>query len=87
MKQDARFRKILLIHTAFIGDLILSTPLVREIKANFPDSSLSLLLTPQTAPCFARAAGSTRFCSTTNEANKKARQIQPIGHGPQAVSF
>ncbi|HOX85347.1 MAG TPA: lipopolysaccharide heptosyltransferase II [bacterium] len=55
MKQDARFRKILLIHTAFIGDLILSTPLVREIKANFPDSSLSLLLTPQTAPLFRKS--------------------------------
>ncbi|MBN1541472.1 lipopolysaccharide heptosyltransferase II [candidate division KSB1 bacterium] len=52
----ANEQSILLIHTAFIGDLILTTPLIREAKKKFPDGRLSLLVTPQTAPLFSKNA-------------------------------
>lgn len=35
---------ILLIQTAFLGDLILTTPLFREIKKKFPDSILTVVV-------------------------------------------
>ena len=38
--------KILIIHTAFIGDIILSTPLIKKIKITYPDSEISYLTTP-----------------------------------------
>lgn len=41
--------RILVVQTAFIGDVILITPLVREIKNLFPNSKIDVLLTPETA--------------------------------------
>lgn len=38
--------RILIIHTAFIGDIVLSTPLVRKIKEIYPDSYLAYVTTP-----------------------------------------
>lgn len=38
--------RILLIHTAFIGDVILLTPLIRAIKQSFPESYLGVILIP-----------------------------------------
>ncbi len=42
-------RKILLIQTAYLGDVILTTPLIRSIKSIFSDALLDVLLIPQTA--------------------------------------
>jgi len=41
-------KKILIIHTAFIGDIILSTPLIKKIKAKYIDegSSITYVTTP-----------------------------------------
>lgn len=39
--------KILIIHTAFIGDIVLSTPLVALIKKIYPESEIHYLTTPQ----------------------------------------
>lgn len=38
--------RILIIHTAFIGDIVLSTPLVRKIKEVYPESYLAYVTTP-----------------------------------------
>ncbi len=38
--------RILIIHTAFIGDIVLSTPLVKKIKESYPDSYLAYVTTP-----------------------------------------
>ncbi|MGL4688436.1 MAG: glycosyltransferase family 9 protein [Fusobacteriaceae bacterium] len=38
--------KILIIHTAFIGDIVLSTPLIRKIKDTYKDSEITYLTTP-----------------------------------------
>jgi heptosyltransferase-2 len=40
--------KILLIQTAFLGDLIITTSLIREIKAKYPDSELDILVNQNT---------------------------------------
>lgn len=38
--------KILLVQTAFLGDIILTTPLIIALKKSFPESHLALLTTP-----------------------------------------
>ena len=38
--------KFLIIHTAFIGDIALSTPLAEKIKDAYPDSEIYYLTTP-----------------------------------------
>jgi heptosyltransferase-2 len=35
-------RKVLIIHTAFIGDIILSTPLIKKIKAKYQEEGCSI---------------------------------------------
>jgi len=40
--------KILIIQTAFVGDVILITPLIRAIKQLFPESLVDVLVIPQT---------------------------------------
>lgn len=41
--------KILIVQTAFIGDVILITPLIRSIKTKFPDSTIDVIVVPQSA--------------------------------------
>lgn len=41
--------KILLVQTAFIGDVVLTTPLIKAVKKKFSNSKLSVLVIPQTA--------------------------------------
>jgi heptosyltransferase-2 len=43
------FRNILVLQTAFIGDVILSTNFVRSLKEVFPDAAIDILLIPETA--------------------------------------
>ncbi len=38
----------MIIHTAFIGDVILITPLIKQTKKIFPNSKIDVLLIPQT---------------------------------------
>ena len=38
--------KILIIHTAFIGDIVLSTPLIQKIKDKYPDSQIDYMTLP-----------------------------------------
>jgi heptosyltransferase-2 len=39
-------QKILIIQTAFIGDVILTTPLIRVVSQNFPEAEIHLLTIP-----------------------------------------
>jgi heptosyltransferase-2 len=41
-------KRILIAQTAFLGDVILTTPLIKAARALFPDSPISFLLIPQT---------------------------------------
>lgn len=47
MKIDQqRIRKILYINLAFIGDIILSTPAIRALRAKYPAAIIDMLVTP-----------------------------------------
>jgi len=46
-------KKVLLIQTGFLGDLILSTPLIRATKEAFPAAELFFLAIPSVAPALA----------------------------------
>ena len=39
--------KILIVQTAFIGDIVLTTPLIKAVKEIYPGSKLSFLTTPK----------------------------------------
>ena len=43
------FKKIAVIQTAFIGDVILITPLIRAVKKLFPEAQLDVMVTPRAA--------------------------------------
>ena len=46
------FQKILVLQTAFLGDVILTTPTIRAIKQVFPGAQVDVLAIPQTAIVF-----------------------------------
>ena len=43
------YQKILIVQTAYLGDLVLTTPLFRAVRQLFPDSIIDALVIPQTA--------------------------------------
>ncbi|MGD1045943.1 MAG: lipopolysaccharide heptosyltransferase II [Bacteroidota bacterium] len=45
--------KILVIQTAFIGDAILTLPLIQVLKQNYPQSLIDVIVVPRTAEIFA----------------------------------
>ena len=47
------FNKILVIQTAFIGDAILTLPLIQALKLNYPQSSIDVIVVPRTTEIFA----------------------------------
>jgi len=51
-KLTNEFKKILVIQTAFIGDVILSTGFIRELKKGFPDAKIDLITTPISSKLF-----------------------------------
>jgi len=42
-------RRILVFHTAFIGDIILALPLIQVLKATFPDAAITVVTVPAAA--------------------------------------
>jgi heptosyltransferase II len=50
---EEAFKKILVIQTAFIGDAILTLPLIQVLKRNYPQSSIDVVVVPRTAEIFA----------------------------------
>lgn len=47
--RNEKINKVLIIQTAFIGDVILITPLIREIKRIFVDAKVDVMVIPQAA--------------------------------------
>ncbi len=45
--------RILVVQTAFLGDVILTTPLVAALRRHVPDAELAMLVTPAAAPLVA----------------------------------
>jgi len=52
MNPKKKTKNILILQTAFLGDVILSTPLLRGIKKNLPDARITMLTIPETAIVF-----------------------------------
>jgi heptosyltransferase-2 len=52
LKPDAR---VLVIQTAFLGDAILTLPMLRHIKARRPDAEIDVVAVPSTADIFRRS--------------------------------
>jgi heptosyltransferase-2 len=46
------FNHILVIQTAFIGDAILTLPLIQVLKTNYPNSSIDVVVVPRTVDVF-----------------------------------
>jgi heptosyltransferase-2 len=46
------YKKILVLQTAFLGDVILSTPLIRALRQLYPNSHLDVLTIPETGIIF-----------------------------------
>lgn len=46
---DARWQKVLVLQTSFLGDAVLTLPLISEIKRRFPTNHLSLICSPLAA--------------------------------------
>ena len=42
------FKNILIVQTAFLGDVILITPLIRALKEIFPEADIDTLVIPET---------------------------------------
>jgi heptosyltransferase-2 len=47
---ESAFQNILILQTAFLGDVVLTTPLFRALKRAFPQARLTLLTTPEARP-------------------------------------
>ena len=46
------YKKILLVQTAFLGDAVLTTPLLRALKQTYPDADIDVMCIPETANIF-----------------------------------
>jgi heptosyltransferase-2 len=55
-----RFRKILVIQTAFIGDVILTLPLIQVLKRSFEEAEIDVVATPGAAGLFTNHPAITR---------------------------
>ncbi len=52
IQDKSSYKNILIIQTAFLGDVIMSTPLIRATKKTFPNAKIDILTIPQTAIVF-----------------------------------
>jgi heptosyltransferase-2 len=58
---EESLNKILVIQTAFIGDAILTLPLIQACKQNYPHSSIDVLVAPRTAEIFSNHPAISRI--------------------------
>ncbi|MBI3004364.1 MAG: lipopolysaccharide heptosyltransferase II [Ignavibacteriales bacterium] len=57
----SRINRILVIQTAFIGDAILTLPLVQVLKKNHPDAEIDVVVVPRSAELFRNHPAITRI--------------------------
>jgi heptosyltransferase-2 len=68
-------RKVVLVQTAFIGDVVFVSPLVHAIKQTFPQSSVSLLVRPSSAEVAQCIPGVDRVLTF----DKRGEESGPLG--------
>ena len=59
-------RRIAVWNTAFLGDAVLTLPLIRTLRAAWPDAALDFYVRGGLAPLFAASPKSTRCTPTTS---------------------
>ena len=69
-------RRILVVKLDAIGDLVLATPFLRELKRSFPDAMITLVVTPATAPL-------VRLCPYVD----KILEYEPFGSNREDRDF
>jgi len=65
------FNKILVIQTAFIGDAILTLPLLQSLKLYYPESFIDVIVVPRTAEIFAHHPAITNIIQYDKRGNDK----------------
>ena len=65
------FNKILVIQTAFIGDAILTLPLIQTLKQNYPQSSIDVIVVPRTAEIFTNHPAISKIITYDKRGNDK----------------
>ena len=63
-------RRVLIIQTAFLGDVILITPLIRATHELFPEASIDVLVIPETVPVLANNPDIRRILTFDKRGNK-----------------
>jgi len=48
VKHPENFKRILIVRTDRIGDVILSTPVIKELRENYPDAYIAMMVSPYT---------------------------------------
>ena len=73
------FRRIIVIQTAFLGDVILITPLIRATKCLFPDAEIDVLVIPETESILANNPHVRRILTFDKRRNKisSVRSVEP----------
>ena len=67
------FNKILVIQTAFIGDAILTLPLLQSLKLYYPESFIDVIVIPRTAEIFAHHPAITKIIQYDKRGNDKGK--------------
>lgn len=70
--------KILIVQTAFIGDVIIVTPLIRAIKVLYPKALLDVMVIPQTAEVLENNPNINKIVSFNKRKNKLVAFIKTL---------
>jgi heptosyltransferase-2 len=68
---EESYNKILVIQTAFIGDAILTLPLIQALKQNYTKSSIDVLVAPRTAEIFTHHPAISKIIQYDKRGNDK----------------
>lgn len=80
MKKNDEYRDILIIQTAFLGDVILTTPLIRATQELFPLADIDVLVIPETESVLANNPYIRHIYTFDKRSNKKAAFFSMIRH-------
>ena len=72
------YKRILIVQTAFLGDLVLTTPLIRAVRQLFPDSRIDALVIPQTLDIIRHNPHLSNFYTFDKRGNKKQSFIETV---------
>lgn len=72
------FKRILLVQTAYLGDVILVTPLIRAVRELFPEAQIDILLIPQTAGALKNNPHLNRILLFDKRSDKKSAFVKTL---------